>query len=57
MAYVAYHEHKTEAQRAADREADEQWMRDHSAWNTPDPAPATQYGADALAPVMAGAAH
>lgn len=40
MTYVAYHDTRTDAQRVADRKADEQWMRSHE---DHDPAPSTEY--------------
>jgi hypothetical protein len=54
VTYVAYEE-KSAAQRAADREADERWMRNHQpVRELPEPAP---WGAAALVGSPAASAH
>jgi hypothetical protein len=58
MSYVSFADTRTAAQRTADREADAQWFKDHADHDvSTDPAPAAQYGADAVAPLMVGSAH
>lgn len=54
MTYVAYEE-KSAAQLAADREADERWMRDHAPVVTEPEHPA--WGATDLVGIAAPSAH
>lgn len=56
MAYVEYHETKSAAQQAADREADRLWVETHDIPVHTEPERPV-YGADALVGLAAPSAH